>query len=115
MTVNDLSVRALAIRKQFVELEKNRWGREWKVEDIALGLAGDVGDLVKLIQSKQGIRPALEDIDARLAHELADCMWCLFVIANEYGLDVEKAFMGAMAELEAWIARNRLKDESSQG
>jgi NTP pyrophosphatase (non-canonical NTP hydrolase) len=109
MTVDELSVRAMEIRKQFAELEKSRWGREWKVEDIALGLAGDVGDLVKLIQSKEGLRPPLEDIDARLAHELADCMWCLFVIANKYGLNLERAFMGTMAELEAWIERNKAK------
>jgi NTP pyrophosphatase (non-canonical NTP hydrolase) len=109
MTIDELSVRAIEIRKQFAELEKNRWGREWKVEDIALGLAGDVGDLVKLIQSKEGLRPAHTDIDARLAHELADCMWCLFVIANKYGLNIERAFMSSMDELEAWIERNKGK------
>lgn len=112
MTINELSARALEIRKQFAELERKRWGREWKTEDIALGLAGDVGDLVKLIQSKEGIRPAHADIDARLAHELADCMWCLFVIANKYGLDIERAFLGSMDELEAWIQRN--KDQAGE-
>ena len=109
MTINDLSARAIEIRKQFAELEKNRWGKEWKVEDIALGLAGDVGDLAKLVQTKEGIRPPVDDIDAQLAHELADCMWCLFVIANKYGLDMEKTFMGTMDELEDWIARNKSK------
>lgn len=109
MTISELSTRALEIRKQLSELEKKRWGREWKTEDIALGLAGDVGDLVKLIQSKEGIRPPHADIDARLAHELADCMWCLFVIANKYGLDIERAFLGSMDELEAWIQRNKDK------
>jgi len=106
-TIADLSVRAIEIRKQFAELERARWGREWKIEDIALGLVGDVGDLVKLIQAKEGIRQPLEDIDARLAHELADCMWCLFVIANKYELNIEQAFSSSMDQLAAAIARNK--------
>lgn len=110
MTINELSVRAIEIRKQFAELERKRWGRQWQIGDIALGLAGDVGDLVKLIQSKEGLRPAQADIDARLGHELADCMWCLFVIASQYGIDIERTFLGTMDELEAWIARNAEQD-----
>jgi NTP pyrophosphatase (non-canonical NTP hydrolase) len=92
--------RALAIRARYAEVERAAYGREWSGEDLALGLVGDVGDLVKLVQAKEGVRAA-EDIDARLAHELADCLWSVFVLADRYGVDLERAFLATMDELEA--------------
>jgi NTP pyrophosphatase (non-canonical NTP hydrolase) len=35
-----------------------------------------------------------------LAHELADCLWSIIVIADEAGVDLEKAFFETMKEIE---------------
>jgi NTP pyrophosphatase (non-canonical NTP hydrolase) len=98
-----LQVRALAVRRRYAVVEQQAYGREWNSEELALGLVGDVGDLVKLVQAKEGIR-AIDDVDARLAHELADCLWSVVVLADRYGVDLERAFLDTMDELEARLA-----------
>ena len=51
-----------------------------------LGFLGDVGDLAKLVQGKEGVRPR-DDLDEAFAHELADCLWCVMTLADSYGVD----------------------------
>ena len=63
---------------------------------------GDVGDLMKLVLAKDGVRD-IENVDKKLEHELADCLWSILVLAKEYNIDLEKAFMRTMDELEAKI------------
>ena len=62
-------------------METQRYGRAWTTEEIMLGFLGDVGDLAKLVQGKAGVRPR-DDLDEALAHELADCLWCVFTLAD---------------------------------
>jgi NTP pyrophosphatase (non-canonical NTP hydrolase) len=95
--------RAQAIRGRYAELERERFGREWTAEELMLGLVKDVGDLAVLVQAKEGVRGA-EDIDAELAHELADCLWSLLVLAERYGVDLERAFAATMDDLEARLS-----------
>jgi NTP pyrophosphatase (non-canonical NTP hydrolase) len=98
----ELRERALAVRRRYAEVERETYGREWSGADLGLGFVGDVGDLVKLVQAKEGVRAA--DADARLAHELADCLWSVLVLADRYGIDLERAFLETMDELEARLA-----------
>ena len=99
----DLQARALAVRQRYAQVERSTYGREWSGEELALGLVGDVGDLAKLVQAQEGIR-AIPDADALLAHELADCLWSVVVLADRYGVDLERAFLDTMDELEAQLA-----------
>ena len=103
-TINDLQKRALEIRSMYDELNKRQRGRVWNAKDHAMGFVGDVGDLMKLVAAKEGVR-AGADIDSRLGHELADCMWSVFVIANHYGVDMEKEFARTMDYLEKRITK----------
>jgi len=43
--------------------------------------------------------------DARLAHELADCLWSLLALADRYRIDLEHAFAETMDALEQQLAR----------
>ena len=70
------------------------------------GFVGDVGDLVKLVMAKEGIRE-VENVDDKLKHELADCLWSILVIASNYGIDIEKSFMETMDELEKRISSEK--------
>jgi NTP pyrophosphatase (non-canonical NTP hydrolase) len=91
--------RAQAIRRRYAELEQARFGREWTTEELMLGFVKDVGDLALLVQAKEGVRDA-EDVDGRLAHELADCLWSVLAIAGRYDVDLQQAFAETMDELE---------------
>jgi len=106
MEFSALSARALEIRQAFAAYEQRRTGRTWTREEIMQGFVVDVGDLMKLTMVKAGARTAPGDVDAKLAHELSDCLWSILVLAKLYDVDLEKAFLKTMAELEAGTARN---------
>lgn len=100
----ELEARALAVRKQFEEYEISTFGRAWSLEDLVLGLVGDVGDLAKAIQARAGIRD-LDQMQERLEHELADLLWSAIIVADRCGIDLEQAFLRTMSGLEAWLDR----------
>ena len=95
--------RAVDIRRQYAKLEHKRYGRSWTEQEIALGFVGDVGDLMKLVQAASGVRN-IPDAEAKLAHELADCLWSVLVLSNAYGIDLEQAFVQTMDELEQHLS-----------
>lgn len=98
-----LQRRAVAVRELYARAEAARYGRTWTTEEIMLGFVGDVGDLAKLVQGKEGVRPRT-DLDDALAHELADCLWSVLVLADAYGVDLPAAFGRTMDELAAHLA-----------
>lgn len=106
MELENLSQRAMEIRRQYAELEHTRYGRPWTREDIALGFVGDMGDLAKLVLARQGLRH-IPEADEKLAHELADCFWSVLVLAEMYQVDLEQVFLKTMDELEQHIAAQR--------
>ena len=110
MDFSALTARALAVREGYQEYERRTYGRPWSLEELTLGLVGDVGDLAKLVQVREGVR-AVEDAPARLDHELADVLWSVIVIAARCGVDLEAAFVGTMDELTHRLARAAESDE----
>lgn len=103
MKLQDMIERARVIRAKYAAFETNRNGREWTGEELTLGFVGDVGDLVKLVQAKEGIRHA-DNVDEALAHELSDCLWSVIVLADKYGVDLESAFIKTMDGLDARLS-----------
>lgn len=67
------------------------------------GFVGDVGDLMKLVMAKSGVR-TIPDTDRKLAHELSDCLWSVLVLARLYDVDLEKEFLRTMDEIEARVS-----------
>ena len=108
MELNDLKKHAMEIRQQYAALEEAQYGRSWTREEIALGFVGDVGDLAKLILAQSGARH-IPDANEKLAHELADCLWSVLVLAQLYDIDLEKAFLQTIDDLENHIATQRQK------
>jgi len=103
MDVEELRRQAREVRRLYAADEQRRYGRSWTTEEIMLGLVGDVGDLAKLVQGKAGVRPRV-DLDAALAHELADCLWAVLTLADAYDVDLEAAFTSTTAELTAALS-----------
>ncbi len=100
MDFASITERALAIRALYDEHERRAFGREWTTEELTLGLMGDVGDLAKLIPARAGVR-AIDDLNAKLGHELADILWSVIVIAERCGIDLASSFAATMDEIEA--------------
>ncbi|MES1195001.1 MAG: MazG nucleotide pyrophosphohydrolase domain-containing protein [Opitutus sp.] len=105
MELAQLSDRAMQIRQCFATYEQRRTGRTWTREEIMQGFVVDVGDLMKLVMAKAGARH-VDGVDAKLAHELSDCLWSVLVLAKLYGFDLEKEFLQTMDQLERGTARN---------
>ena len=102
MHLEDIIARARHIRSLYEEYERENYGREWSTAEIVLGLMGDLGDLAKLIQAHLGIRGTLpaQEIEAELAHELADCLWSILVLSDKLQINLGDAFVATMDELE---------------
>ena len=107
MELGELMQRAAQIRQLYAEWERERYGRSWTPEEIALGFVGDVGDLMKLVLAQHGVRQ-IENADQKLAHELADCLWSLLVMSQQYNIDLEHAFLQTMDELEEHLTQNTI-------
>jgi NTP pyrophosphatase (non-canonical NTP hydrolase) len=97
--VATLTDRALQVRALFEKFETDTYGREWSVQDLTAGLVVDVGDLTRLVQAVTGVRQ-VDDVQAKLAHELSDCLWSVLVLAKKLGVDLGGAFSQTMSELE---------------
>lgn len=98
--LKQLQQRAEVIRQKYFELSKKEDYDEWGNKEYMLGFVGDVGQLAKLVMAKENLRHLGNDVDAKLAHELGDCLWSLLVIAQRYNIDLEKAFLSTVDELD---------------
>jgi len=101
--ITELQKRALKVRELYTQLNHKDGHESWGGKEYAMGFVGDVGDLLKLVMAKEKLRDT-PDVDAELAHELADCLWCVFVLADHYGVNIEKEFIKTMGELEVRIS-----------
>jgi NTP pyrophosphatase (non-canonical NTP hydrolase) len=97
MDFASITDRALVIRALYDDHERRNYGRRWSTEELTLGLVGDVGDLAKLVQAQAGVR-AIDDVDAKLGHELADILWSIIVIAERCNVDLASSFAAKMDE-----------------
>lgn len=104
MEIKELSKRANEIKDMYSIKEIENFGKEWTNSQIMEGFVGDVGDLMKLMMAKEGIRE-IENVDEKIAHELSDCLFSVFVLAKRLNIDIEKEFIKTMDHLE-----NRLND-----
>jgi NTP pyrophosphatase (non-canonical NTP hydrolase) len=100
MKFQQIIQKALEVRKKYSQLEKEKYGREWNTQEIMSGFVGDVGDLSKLIQAKSGVRE-IDNVDKKLKHELADCLWSIIVLADMNDVNLEEAFNETIQELES--------------
>ncbi len=109
MEFEKIEDKALEIRRKYAELEEKKHRKSWKAPELMLGFMGDVGDLAKLVTAKEGLRE-IDNVDEKIKHELADCLWSVIVLANEYNIDIEKAFLKTMDELDVRI-KNSFNEE----
>lgn len=101
MKFEDILKRAVEVRGKYDQLNAKR-GVTWNEQNLMSGFVGDVGDLSKIIMAKHGLR-GMDDVDAKLAHELSDCLWSVLVLADKYKIDLAAEFQKTMDELDKRI------------
>lgn len=106
MDIGELQARAVEIARMYDRSHRAAGRQEWSTGDVALGFVGDVGDLAKLVMAVDG-RRVIPDAEARLGHELADCLWSVLVLADRYGVDLVAEF----AEMTDGIEHHLRLDE----
>jgi NTP pyrophosphatase (non-canonical NTP hydrolase) len=102
MTYQELLDAAVRVREKYNQLNARDNGAAWDGDKLMAGFVGDVGDLSKIVMAKNGYR-AMDDVDAKLRHELADCLWSVLVLAKYYDIDLETQFITSMKELEVRV------------
>jgi NTP pyrophosphatase (non-canonical NTP hydrolase) len=102
MNIQEIQKRAVEIRNLYDDYNIKNFRSKWTRLQLAQGFVGDVGDLQKIVMAKDGLRE-MENIDEKLAHELADCLWSVLVLADKYDVDIEKEFLNTMNVLEKRI------------
>ena len=58
---------------------------------------------MKLTLAEASVRE-ITNSKEKLAHELADCLWSIIVLAEQHDVDLEKAFLMTMKKLEIHLA-----------
>jgi NTP pyrophosphatase (non-canonical NTP hydrolase) len=104
MNIAALTERAMTLRAQFGDHARRRGTSEWSREEIMQGFVVDVGDLMKLVMAKRGLRD-VKDLDEQLRHELADCLWSVLVLAKSYDVDLEREFLRMTEQVSEKLRR----------
>ncbi len=95
---------AISTRESFERFEEQNYGQKWDVNQLMLGLSVDVGDLIRLVQEKQGNRPKTTDnLDDKIAHELCDVLWVVLVLSQKLNVDLNQEFPKNMKDLQEII------------
>ena len=108
---SDLMQMAIKVRDHYSQLQVADGQKKWDASDRMAGYVGDVGALSKLVMVKQGLRRGPQNIDEELAHELADNLWSILVLADELDVDLEAAFLDGMEQLHARIEAEKADKE----
>jgi len=99
MEFQKLTNRAMDLRRQYEIKETDLYGSPYTNVEIAQAFAGDVNNLVKLIEAESGQREianSREKLEAQLGH----CLWSVIVLAKAHKVNLEQSFMEAMDRLE---------------
>jgi NTP pyrophosphatase (non-canonical NTP hydrolase) len=104
MDLDELRQQALAVARLYDGYNTAAGRQPWGTGDYALGFVGDVGDLAKLVMAAEGRRDDVGGTREQVGHELADCLWSVLVLADRYGIDLEKAFVAITGELTEHLA-----------
>ena len=90
--------RCRAIRRAYRELELKHHDKEWSIEEDLLALTNDIGNMNRLIMTKQG--RYYDETPYHLEHKLAENIWWLIELANRLDIDIQKEMETFLAQKE---------------
>ncbi len=88
------------------EFEKIR--SKWKPEVMALDLTEEVGELANVILVKEGFKNQ-KRAKADLVDSICDILFDLYMIAEHYGVDVEKEYLKVLEQLQIRIEKGEFE------
>lgn len=80
--------RCKTIRKAYRELEVKHHDKEWSIEEDLLALTNDIGNMNRLIMTKQG--RYYDETPYTLEQKLAENIWWLIELADRLDIDIQK-------------------------
>jgi NTP pyrophosphatase (non-canonical NTP hydrolase) len=95
MNLKEIVEKSIASKEEYAQFEKTHYGREWTQEEIYVALVSDIGDLGRLVLSKEGVEN-IADVEKKLKHELGECLWGIAALAGKYNIDLEDAFLAQL-------------------
>lgn len=96
--------RAMEVRALYEAIERRLNGQVWTLQELMLGFSNDVGTVGRLVLAHDGTWATDGDVDAQLAHKLAESLWWVIVIAERLGIDISTAFADTMDRIERGLA-----------
>jgi hypothetical protein len=102
MDIDSMEDQARTVRQRFAEFEQRRHGRPWNLRKSCWASWAMSVTSRSWSKARPGVRFS-EDLDRKVAHELADCLWAVLTLADMYGVDLEAAFSSTIAELHHWL------------
>jgi hypothetical protein len=96
--------RARRVRDLYEVLEQRLLDRTWTTPELAVGFTNDAAYVGRLVLAAEQTWNIDGDVDAELAHKLAECVWWSFVLAERLGVDLPAAFEATMDRIEGGLA-----------
>ncbi|MBM7635666.1 MazG-like protein [Streptococcus saliviloxodontae] len=93
---DQLLQRSQAIRQVYHGLEVKHHGKEWSLEEDLLALSNDIGNLNRLVMTKQG--RYYDETPYTLEQKLAENIWWLLEISQRLDVDIQ-------AEMETFLSQ----------
>lgn len=114
MELSESLQRVKKITQAYNVLNRVEGYKTWGANEYFQAFQGDVGDLAKLILARRGYAFGQKDVDAKLARELADCLWSILVLADELDVDIEHELQKTLNRLEEKIGDRKIVKPNSR-
>ncbi|GEL14850.1 hypothetical protein IV80_GL000744 [Pediococcus cellicola] len=98
MDLKELITRSQAIRTRYHELERANHGTEWTIDEDLLALSNDIGNLDRLVMTKNG--RYYDETPYTLEHKLAENIWWLIELFDRLDVDIESELKKFLTEKE---------------
>ena len=98
MDLKELITRSQAIRARYHELERANHGTEWTIDEDLLALSNDIGNLDRLVMTKNG--RYYDETPYTLEHKLAENIWWLIELSERLDVDIESELEKFLTEKE---------------
>ncbi len=95
-------------KKVLAEFEKTR-AKKWTPEAMLADLTEEVGELANSILVKEGFKNKKRQ-KADLVDSICDSLFDLYMIAEYYGVDVEKEYLKVLQQLKERIRKDEFRD-----
>lgn len=79
--------------------EERNWGQFHNPKDLLLGIVEEIGEirnLVKWEQDPEVLKKVLLENKEEFEDDIGDIYWFLALLANEHGIDIDRAILGVI-------------------